>query len=105
MKLTISSSISFKDKIIEVARQLEEKGHEILTPNLSEKEFDVSNEEEFMEIKRKLMKDHCFKKINVSEGVIVLNYDKNGIKGYVGGNTLLEMFYAFLIVGEEYATS
>jgi len=29
-----------------------------------------------------------------SDAVLVLNYDKNGIKNYIGGNTLMEMGFA-----------
>ncbi|OGQ22975.1 MAG: hypothetical protein A3I05_06060 [Deltaproteobacteria bacterium RIFCSPLOWO2_02_FULL_44_10] len=28
--------------------------------------------------------------------ILVLNYDKNGIKGYIGGNSFLEMGFAYI---------
>ena len=36
------------------------------------------------------MKNH-FDKIEWSEAILVTNYEKNNIKGYIGANTLLEM--------------
>lgn len=29
-----------------------------------------------------------------SDAILVLNYDKKGIKNYIGGNTLMEMGFA-----------
>jgi hypothetical protein len=44
--------------------------------------------------KEELMRNH-FDKIADSDAILVLNYEKNGIPGYIGGNTLLEMGLAF----------
>jgi hypothetical protein len=35
-----------------------------------------------------------YKAIVNSDAVLVLNFDKNGIKNYIGGNTLMEMGFA-----------
>ena len=32
-----------------------------------------------------------FDQVAKSDGIVVLNYDKNGIKGYIGGATLMEI--------------
>jgi hypothetical protein len=40
--------------------------------------------------KHDLILDH-FKKIEWAEAILVLNHDKNGVVGYIGGNTLMEM--------------
>jgi len=29
--------------------------------------------------------------------VLVLNYDRNGVKNYIGGNTFLEMGFAYIL--------
>ncbi len=31
-----------------------------------------------------------------SDGVIVLNYEKNGVANYIGGNTLMEIGFAYV---------
>ena len=33
----------------------------------------------------------CFQKVADSEALLVLNYPKNGVSGYVGGATLMEI--------------
>jgi nucleoside 2-deoxyribosyltransferase len=35
------------------------------------------------------------RKIEKSDAILVVNYDKKGIPHYIGGNTFLEMGYAF----------
>lgn len=44
-------------------------------------------------IKKKLIVNH-FKKIRQSDAILVVNLEKNGFKGYIGGNTLMEMAIA-----------
>lgn len=36
-----------------------------------------------------------FRKIDESEAILVTNYEKKGIENYIGGNTFLEIGYAF----------
>ena len=36
-----------------------------------------------------------FKKIKVSDAILVVNNKKNNIDGYIGGNVLLEMMIAY----------
>ena len=38
-----------------------------------------------------------YKIIQNSDAVLVLNFDKNGIKNYIGGNTFLEMGFAYVL--------
>ena len=40
--------------------------------------------------------DANFKKVIESDAILVVNKRKNGLKGYVGGNTLIEMTVAYL---------
>jgi hypothetical protein len=41
-----------------------------------------------------LIKDH-FRKVIEADAILVLNLEKNGVFGYIGGNTLMEMALAF----------
>ena len=41
------------------------------------------------------MKAH-FLKVLAADVILVLNYEKNGVPGYIGGNGLMEMMLAFL---------
>ena len=48
------------------------------------------------EAEHDFIREH-FKKIEQCETVLVVNPDKNGVKGYIGGNTFLEMGIAFYL--------
>jgi hypothetical protein len=85
-------------------------GHEVKLPlpelidkngnALSVKEFYVtrkeasSSDEWVWREKAGAMRTH-FDKVVWSDAILVLNYDKNNIPGYVGANTLMEMGLAF----------
>jgi hypothetical protein len=40
------------------------------------------------------MKGH-FKKVLDSDAILVTNFEKNGVEGYIGGNVLMEITLAF----------
>lgn len=110
MKITICGSIAFYDEMVDLKEELEKLGNEIkLPPNEIEDEFgnmisvkehynrkkaETNNESSILDRVGKAMKMH-FRKIEWGDAVLILNYDKNGIPNYVGGNTLLELGLAF----------
>lgn len=65
------------------------------------KDFDITHYKTWFKNKNDIYKktqfvlEH-FKKIKKGDAVLVLNLEKNDIKGYIGGNTLMEMTVAFL---------
>lgn len=103
MKITLCGSIKFADKLVEVYRKLEKLGHQ---PMMHEDMFgvadgtakeleDIRNNVEHAEIKRKYgYIKWWYDSIKNSDGILVLNYDKKGIKNYIGGNTLIEIGFA-----------
>lgn len=101
MVITLCGSIQFHQKMREVARELKKLGFTVQVPKsilLMETEGYIQPEgfQEKIEakIRNDFIRDH-FRKIEKSDAIVVLNYDKNGIKGYVGGNTLMEMGLAY----------
>jgi uncharacterized ferredoxin-like protein len=77
--------------------KLESAGYKVLMPHLEFEDFhEIKNEKgEFWRKKKaEFMRDH-FRKIRKSDAILVLNYDKEGVKGYVGGNTLLDIAVAY----------
>ena len=102
MKITICGSIKFADKFVETYRQLESLGHE---PKMHEHMFGLADGSA-KDLIAAIKKDHGQTKrdynlikywhdlIKNSDAVLVLNYDKNDIKNYIGGNTLMEMGFA-----------
>lgn len=110
MIITICSSIKFWPQICEVKKQLEDLGYEVLIPphEVRNEAGDFIPVEEYYELRRKMMSDNGkeydwiwlrkkeailahFNKVNQADVILVLNYDKNNIAGYIGGNTLMEM--------------
>ena len=101
MKLLIVCSKKFYSRIDEIKKGLEERGIEVLLPNtysnpdLEQEMWDQGNHKEFKSKMFKMSEE----KIKNSDGVLVLNYDKekDGIlyKNYIGGATFLEMYDAF----------
>ncbi len=50
--------------------------------------------------KRKIANDLIRKHynlINDSDAILVVNYDKKGVKNYIGGNSFLEIGYAYIL--------
>jgi hypothetical protein len=103
MKITVCGSISFAERLVEVYKKLKEQGHEPLmheymfrladgtAPQLE----DSRNRVESSEIKRKYDFIRAWYRMIVdSDAVLICNFDKNGIRNYVGGNSLMEMGFA-----------
>ncbi len=113
MKLALVVSLSFHEKGEEVKRQLEGMGHQIVMPPSTVvnhegklvhiKEFDRfrketarDDQEEVWKICRRRMKAY-YAKLKWADAALMLNYTKNGIKNYVGGNALIELGAAFFL--------
>lgn len=92
MKITICGSMRFAKEMFEIKDLLEELEHRVLIPKDSEmfiQEEEIKNDVQFL-IDGNYIQDH-FDKIAQSDAILVLNFEKNKIKGYVGGNTLMEI--------------
>ncbi len=109
MKITICSSAFFAKESYKIKRKLEEKNHEVfLYPKeikvngktvTIEKYYEmrkISLTKDLLKIKRLLIEDHI-KRIENSDAILVLNFDKDGKSGYIGGNTFLEMGIAYYL--------
>src|SRR4030042_4209256 len=107
MKIVICGSIVFSPEMGKTAKKLEALGHEIDLPyyalkilkgEVDHKEFMKEKEKagdgKFREKAEEDVIKRYFKLIGESDAILVLNLDKNGIKNYIGGNTLIEMGFA-----------
>ncbi len=102
MKITICGSVKFADKLVDIYRQLEALGHE---PIMHEDMFGIADGTakelidgiglDHSEIKKKHNFIKLWHNLIVSgDAILVCNFDKNGIKNYIGGNTLMEIGFA-----------
>lgn len=111
MKICICSSMAFYRQFCEVKEQLEKLGHTVLAPDV---EFEMKGDDtsvgayfdrnggvdafppdhEVWKKKGDAITKH-FRKIDGSDCVLIINYEKKGTPNYIGGNTFLEMGYAY----------
>lgn len=96
MKITICGSMHHITAMKEAAGILENLGYEIDTPNPREGEvpYDTLPDKERGELKDSLIREHL-DKISDSDAVFIFNEEKKGVPGYIGGNTLMEMAFAY----------
>jgi len=99
MKILVICSKKFYDKIPEIKTELESLGHVIALPNCFD---DPTTEDRYRNMGNKehsKFKAEMFKQsasvIKDNDAVLVLNFDKHGMKNYIGGATFLEMYDAF----------
>ena len=98
MKIGIIGSMQFTDKMLEVREKLLELGHDAFVTDLHKAMVGKTDDEiEKIKLHQKYNMDAIREFWNMMQGadaVLVLNYDKKGIKNYVGGNTLMEIGFA-----------
>ena len=112
MKITICTSMAFVDEMLDVKKKLEELGHEVKVP--PEKFVDDRGKEwdarDYYKFKKSqpfedpvFLNNHTnrirlhFDKVEWCDAILVTNFDKNGIDGYIGPNSLMEMGVAFYL--------
>ena len=96
MKVTICGSMHHIEGMKQAEELLTKAGYEVETPNPREGEVDYHSlsDEERARLKDTLIKEHL-DKISESDAILVFNEDKKGVAGYIGGNTLMEMAFAY----------
>src|SRR3989338_8912845 len=101
MRIGIIGSMQFTGKMLDVRDKLRELGHDAFVTELH-KAMVVKTDDEIEEIKlhQKYNMDairEFWRAMRGAYAVLVLNLDKNGIKNYVGGNTLMEIGFAHVL--------
>ena len=98
MKIYLAASSSFWDRLPEMKEKLEKCGHAVILPSTVEdpeleertwREGDAAH----VKLIRKLFEDGE-ERIGGCDAFYLLNYDKHGISGYVGGAALIELYMA-----------
>jgi hypothetical protein len=102
MKITICGSMAFAKEMINTKEELEKLGHVCFIPEGA----DIYSSGEVKKVggsegaKRKIANDLIRKHydlINGSDAILVLNYKKRDIENYIGGNSFLEIGYAYIL--------
>jgi len=101
MKIGTIGSMQFTDKMVEVRDKLRELGHEGIITDLHKSMIGKTDSEiETIKLDQKYNMDairEFWRAMQNTNAVLVLNFDKNGIKNYVGGNTLMEIGFAHVL--------
>lgn len=108
MKIAICGSLSFAKEMAELKNKLETFGHEVYMPYSAEKiikgEFSSEEIEQAKEsgiFHRMTIENDAIRRwhdvIEKSDGILVANYDKKGIKNYIGGSAFLETGFAHVM--------
>lgn len=108
MNIAICGSLDFTYEIKNIARELSQQGHTVRIPLSSERilrdevTLDKIKEEKesgtFFE--RAIRFDSIREYWNIiqeCDAILVANFDKRGVKNYIGGNTFLEMGFAHVL--------
>jgi len=101
MKIAICHSMQFAEKAREVEMWFNNQGHQAQGSIFIDGFLGLNDEEkEKLKLKQKYEHDAIrehWKVIQDSDVVLILNYDKNGIANYIGGNVFLEMGFAYIL--------
>lgn len=101
MRIGVIGSMQYTEQMIAMRDQLIALGHEAYITSFAPSFVGKSDEEkETIKIDQKTYADPLLEFWNLMQGgdaVLVLNLDKNGIKNYIGGNTLLEIGFAHVL--------
>ncbi len=101
MTIAICGSISFWESMMSIKTKLLEMGvTEVFVPEDFRHTEVEANEagalDSTLKIEYDLIRKH-WEKIKKADCILIVNHDKNGVKGYIGGNTFLEMGFAFVL--------
>jgi hypothetical protein len=92
MKITICGSMFFSKEMLQVKSELEKAKHIAFVP--SDINDCVKNPDLAADVEHCLrtnVQEECFNNVANSDAILVLNYKRNGIEGYIGGATLMEI--------------
>ncbi len=105
--ITICTSVNFYRQAVDMQARLEKMGYKVLLPKTAEAmkksgNYDAEAHRTWLKNpadyhkKTGFIRGH-FPKIEQADAILVLNYEKHGQQGYVGGNVLIEMGVAFYL--------
>lgn len=108
MKIAICGSLAFTYQFAELKEQLEAMGHEVEIPFTSRKILGGEFTLEEVEASKGGSESATYKASNdvirryyevvkSADAILVANYQKNSINGYIGANTFLEMGFAHVL--------
>jgi hypothetical protein len=102
VKIVISGSMQFVDRQLAVFDELKKLGHEPIVSRYAQRYAGKSD----AEIEKLKLEDkygdtdaliEYWEPLQKADALLMLNFDKHGVKNYVGGNAFLEMGFAYVL--------
>lgn len=96
----ICGSMTFAKEMIEAKNDLERMGNDVIIPSDATEIANGDHNHDDLEadyrhcVENDILRQH-FNFIEKSDAVVVLNYPKNGIEGYIGAASLMEIGLAY----------
>lgn len=101
MKIGVAGSMQHTEKMVAIVKQLEAMGYKAFTSSFANKYLGKTDDEkEVLKLNHKYNHDairEFWKPMQDADALVVANYDKHGIKNYIGGNAFLEMGFAHVL--------
>jgi len=102
MKIMICGSMAFALRMKEVQAELKKLGHTVFLPCDIDTHLSDSGLVEDLDASHKACQTDdtirkCYDLLAKSDGILVLNLNKNGVEGYIGISTLMEIGLAYCL--------
>ena len=101
MRIGVIGSMHFTERMLEVCEQLKKLGHEAFVTSLAPPFVGLADEKrEDLKTEHKLHHDairEFWRLMQGADAVLVMNFDRRGVKNYIGGNTLMEIGFAHVL--------
>jgi hypothetical protein len=103
MKIVICGSMKFSKEMLKIKEKLNSLGlNDVVVPRDADKyaSNQLAEENSYESIKNKIEEDLIrshYEEIKNADAVLIVNYDKNGIANYIGGNSFLEAAFAHVL--------
>lgn len=101
MHIGVVGSMQYTERMLELCQKLEALGHTTFVTKFAAGMVGKSDEEkEIMKLHQKNNLDairEFWKLMQGADAILVANFDKQGVKNYIGGNTFMEMGFAHVL--------
>ncbi len=98
MRIAICSSMAFAKEMIAARDELKGMGHEVVIQDDVEEHASgaIKVEDKWRKLQIDPFKTY-YEEIKNSDAILVINITKKGVENYIGGNTLIEMAFAYVL--------
>lgn len=96
MKIMICGSMTFAKEMVDAKKKLKDLGHLAELPcdtelHINDSKFIDDLDADYKHCVERRVMEKCFDVVADSDAILVLNYSKNNINGYIGTSTLMEI--------------